>query len=62
MDIYDENDIHYDGGSSMYYPKVRCEYSPKHMVYADSFDDNPFEVCSNGIHFFLTEEEAWEYI
>lgn len=62
VDIYDENDIHYDGGSSMYYPTVKCEYRPKHMVYSDSFDDNPFEVCSHGIHFFLTEQEAWDYI
>lgn len=62
VDIYDENDIHYDCGSSMYYQTVKCEYRPKHMIYADSFNDNPFEVCSNGIHFFLTEEEAWDYI
>lgn len=62
VDIYDENDIHYDCGRSMYYPTVACEYRPRHMVYADSFDDNPFEVCSHGIHFFLTEEEAWDYI
>ena len=62
VDIYDENDIHYDCGRSMYYPTVACEYRPRHMVYADGFDDNPFEVCSHGIHFFLTEEEAWNYI
>ena len=28
------------------------------MVYPDKFDSNPFAPCSNGIHFFITREEA----
>lgn len=30
-------------------------------VISDSFDDNRFEICSNGIHFFLTRQEAENY-
>lgn len=57
VDIYN-CDGHHDTGESMLYSRKNCEYRVGHMVYADSFDDNPFEVCSNGIHFFLTEDEA----
>ena len=60
VDIYDIR-WHYDVGHSIYYSRKACEYHVGHMVYADSFDDNSFEVCSNGIHFFLTEQEAWDY-
>lgn len=30
-------------------------------VYPDSFDDNRFNECSNGIHFFMTFKEARDY-
>ena len=30
-------------------------------VVPDSFDENRWEECSNGIHFFITKEEAIEY-
>ena len=36
-------------------------YKAGEMVYADSFDDNRWDECSNGIHFFITREEAVEY-
>ena len=27
-------------------------------VYPDSFDENRFEECSNGIHFFMNKQDA----
>lgn len=38
----------------------RFMYTTGQMVYPDSFDASE-EVCANGIHFFLTEEEAINY-
>lgn len=61
LEIKDKQGKTYDVGCSAFYLNQK-EYKVGHMVYADSFDDNPFEICSGGIHFFLTEEEAWEYI
>ena len=31
------------------------------IVKSDSFNDNKFATCSNGIHFFLTRQEAEDY-
>ena len=61
VDIYDENGEKCAVGTSMSFGKGDFKYNSGHMVYADSFDDDPFEVCSHGIHFFLTEQEAWNY-
>lgn len=36
-------------------------YSPGETVYPDSYDDDIRVECTNGIHFFLTREEAEEY-
>ena len=33
-------------------------YRVGNMVYPDSLDDNPRAKCTNGIHFFRTEDEA----
>lgn len=37
------------------------EYKVGEMVYPDSFDDNRWDECSNGIHFFITKQEAIDY-
>lgn len=37
-------------------------YEVGKMTYPDSFDNNRWNECSNGIHFFITREEAEEYI
>ena len=60
LEIKDKQGNNYDVGCSAFYP-CEEEYRVDHMVYASNFDDS-LEVCSGGIHFFLTEEEAWEYI
>lgn len=36
-------------------------YKAGETVYANSFNDNRWDECSNGIHFFITREEAVEY-
>ena len=38
-----------------------CTYKVGEMVYPDSFDECRWYECSNGIHFFMTEEEALNY-
>lgn len=36
-------------------------YEVGKMVYPDSFDDNRWNECSNGIHFFINKQEAIDY-
>jgi len=36
-------------------------YKVGEVVKVDDFDDNRWEECSTGIHFFITREEAVEY-
>ena len=38
-----------------------CIYKVGEMVYPDSFDDNRWNECSNGIHFFINKQEAINY-
>lgn len=37
------------------------EYTVGKYVFPDSFDDNRWNECSNGIHFFMTKKEAKDY-
>ena len=37
------------------------DYAPGKIVKPDSYDGNPMVECSNGIHFFITREEAEAY-
>ncbi len=39
-----------------------CEYTVGEMVYPDTFDENRWNECSNGIHFFINKQEAINYI
>lgn len=36
-------------------------YKKGEMVYPDSFDENRWNECSHGIHFFITRQEAVDY-
>ena len=38
-----------------------CAYTVGEVVKADSWDENRWNVCSNGIHFFLDRESAVNY-
>lgn len=61
LDIYDLQGEHYSSAYSVYYIDDGFIYRIGHTVYSDSFNDDPMEVCTHGIHFFLTEDEAWNY-
>ena len=37
------------------------KYAVGEMVYPDSFDEDRWNECSNGIHFFITRQEAVDY-
>ena len=39
----------------------KCTYKVGEIVEADSWDENRFNECSHGIHFFLDRERALEY-
>jgi hypothetical protein len=43
------------------YPGARTEYRVGEIVRPDSFDDDRWNECSHGIHFFLTRVEAENY-
>ena len=36
-------------------------YKVGEMVYPDSFDENRWNECSNGIHFFINKQDAINY-
>ena len=38
-----------------------CTYKIGEIVYPDSFDDNRWEECSHGIHFFANKQQAIDY-
>ena len=38
-----------------------CVYKVGEMVYPDSFNDDRWDECSHGIHFFINRQEAVEY-
>ena len=38
-----------------------CVYKVGEMVYPNSYDDNRWNECSNGIHFFINKQEAINY-
>lgn len=40
------------------YNYARCVYKVGEMVYPDSFDDDRWNECSHGIHFFVDRGEA----
>ena len=39
-----------------------AEYKKGRITKPDSYDDNPLVECTHGIHFFLTKEEALEWL
>ena len=36
-------------------------YTVGEMVYPDSFDENRWNECSHGIHFFINKQDALDY-
>lgn len=39
----------------------KCRYIKGEMVYPDYFDDNRWDECSHGIHFFINKQDAINY-
>ena len=39
----------------------KCRYVKGKMVYPDYFDDNRWDECSHGIHFFINKQDAINY-
>ena len=44
------------------YKGSKTIYKVGEMVYADEFDEKPYNECSNGIHFFVDRRSAVEYL
>ena len=38
-----------------------CTYTVGEVVYADSWDENRWNECSHGIHFFINRQDAVDY-
>ena len=43
------------------YNVIETQYVVGEMVYPDSFDENRWDECSHGIHFFINKQEAINY-
>ena len=40
---------------------AKCTYKVGEIVYSDSWDDNRWNECSHGIHFFIDRQSAVDY-
>ena len=54
-----DGEKHYDEVTNTNYNKTI--YKVGEMVYPDSFDENRWNECSNGIHFFVNKQDAINY-
>ena len=54
-----DGEEHYDEVTNNNYSETI--YKVGEMVYPDSFDENRWNECSNGIHFFVNKEDAIKY-
>ncbi len=61
LDIYRIDDKSFKLISITNTSYATTEYRVGEMVYPDRWDENRWNECSHGIHFFLTEQEAINY-
>ena len=63
VEIKDRNGNNVDEGFSRHKDRSGCEllYKVGKTVYPDGFDEDRWNECSNGIHFFMTRREAELY-
>ena len=54
-----DGEKHYDEVTNTNYKKT--VYKAGEMVYPDSFDENRWNECSHGIHFFVNKQDAINY-
>ena len=57
---YNKTDNHLDKYDHYAYSQNTL-YEVDEMVYPDSYDENRWNECSNGIHFFMSEHDAIMY-
>ena len=55
----DTNESVSEINNTSYFPAVT--YVVGEMVYPDSFDENRWDECSHGIHFFINKQNAIDY-
>ena len=61
LDFYDLNSTELNIYKIINYSYNMCEYRKGEMVYPDSFDENRWNECSHGIHFFINKQDAINY-
>ena len=58
VSIYDRNGVQYNRAKSVMYNFI---YEVGKTVESEKYDEVISNVCSDGIHFFVNEEDAWSY-
>lgn len=61
MKYLDNKDTISEAGSPIYSNKSN-NYKTGRMIYSNKFDENRWDECSSGIHFFMTQEEAEDFV
>ena len=56
-----DGEEHYDEVFNYNYNYKKTIYKVGEMVYPDSFDENRWNECSHGIHFFVNKQDAIDY-
>ena len=59
--IVDFNGVNYAYAHNCYCDIFALKYTVGSEVAANNWDSDVMKECEGGIHFFLTEKEAWEY-
>ena len=61
LGFYDLNSTELNIDKIINYSYNTCEYIKGEMVYPDSFDEDRWNECSHGIHFFINKQDAINY-
>ena len=61
LGFYDLNSTELNIDKIINYSYNICEYIKGEMVYPDSFDEDRWNECSHGIHFFINKQAAINY-
>lgn len=61
LGFYDLNSTELNIDKIINHRYITCEYRKGEMVYPDYFDENRWNECSHGIHFFINKQDAIDY-
>ena len=61
LGFYDLNSNELNIDKIINYVYNTCEYRKGEMVYPDYFDENRWNECSHGIHFFINKQDTINY-